>query len=77
MQLQNIQYSNIHPLQLFPNIPPPSITLPIYFPPTTTPHFIYLLTDNTANHSINLIIHTKAVHKQAELNQVQHYKIEP
>lgn len=48
----------------------------MYFGGTTSPDFMYVLTDESGNQSMNLIIESKGVGKEADLRQVEDYKIE-
>lgn len=76
IEKENIQYSNIDRVEVFGKIPRRSIRVPMYFGGTTSPDFMYVLTDESGNQSMNLIIESKGVGKEAELRQVEDYKIE-
>ncbi|WP_168171820.1 type III restriction-modification system endonuclease [Viridibacillus sp. FSL H7-0596] len=73
---ENIEYSNIDRVEVFGKIPRRSIRVPMYFGGTTSPDFMYVLTDESGNQSMNLIIESKGVGKEAELRQVEDFKIE-
>ncbi|MBW8585629.1 MULTISPECIES: type III restriction-modification system endonuclease [Bacillus] len=76
IEVENIEYSNIDRVEVFGKIPRRSIRVPMYFGGTTSPDFMYVLTDKSGNQSMNLIIESKGVDKEAELRQVEDYKIE-
>lgn len=72
----NIKYSNIERVEVYGKIPRRSIKVPMYFGGTTSPDFMYVLTDETGNKSMNLIIESKGVDKDSDLRKIEEYKIE-
>lgn len=73
---ENIKYSNIDRVEVFGKIPRRSIRVPMYFGGTTSPDFMYVLTDESGNQSMNLIIESKGVNNEAELREIEDLKIE-
>jgi type III restriction enzyme len=72
----NVKYSNIDRVEVFGKIPRRSIRVPMYFGGTTSPDFMYVLTDESGNNSINLIIESKDVEKDSDLRKIEEFKIE-
>ncbi|MEE1130894.1 MAG: type III restriction-modification system endonuclease [Caryophanon sp.] len=73
---ENIKYSNIEHVEVFGKIPRRSIKVPMYFGGTTSPDFMYVLTDDRGSNSINLIIESKDLDKDSDLRKIEEYKIE-
>lgn len=76
IEKENIEYSNIECVEVFGKVPRRSIKVPMYFGGTTSPDFMYVLTDESGNRSINLIIESKGVEKVDDLRGIEEYKIE-
>lgn len=72
----NIKYSNIERVEVFGKIPRRSIKVPMYFGGTTSPDFMYILTDEIGNKSMNLILESKGIDKDSDLRKIEEYKIE-
>lgn len=72
----NIKYSNIEQVEVFGKIPRRSIRVPMYFGGTTSPDFMYVLTDGSGNQSMNLIIESKGVDNETDLRGIEDFKID-
>ncbi|GED14720.1 type III restriction-modification system endonuclease [Aneurinibacillus migulanus] len=72
---KNIENGAIDSVEVFGKIPRRSIQVPMYFGGTTSPDFMYVITNTTGEQTINLVIESKDIEKEADLRGTENAKI--
>ena len=75
IEKDNIKNSNISKVEVFGKIPRRSIRIPMYFGGTTSPDFMYVVSDSEGNQTMNLILESKDMEKESSLRKIEDKKI--
>lgn len=74
LEKKNIMLDNIQNVEVFAKIPTRSLRIPTVIGESYSPDFIYLVTDNSGNKKLNLVIETKDVESIDDLRGIEEIK---